>query len=128
MDRRRRDPGGQRLFGGAGAVTREQLHQLSQAASEAVHAPAVKASAAGSTLVVGADWVSSGPGMVALAGLAFTAMTFAINVWSTYRKERRASEERREAAAINAAKLRRIEAGLPPVATDSDNVPLEDRA
>ncbi len=106
-------------------MSREQLHQVAQAAAEAAQAPAVKTSVAASSVVVGADWVSSGPGIVALLGLALTALTFLVNLWAAYRRDRRADQERAELAAINAAKLRRIELGLPPVAVDSGSVPLE---
>lgn len=107
-------------------MTSEARNHLLHVAAEAASAPAVKASAAGSGIVVSLDWMTSGPGLIALAGLSFTALTFAVNVWSVLRRERRAEQERREAAAINAAKLARLQAGMPlPAGVDSDRMGLE---
>ncbi len=94
-------------------MTQDQLQQLAQAASEAAHAPAVKASAAASTVVLGADWISSGPGVIAMLGIAFTAATFLVNVWAAYRRDKREQ-------AIAAAKLHAIE----EAGTDTDPLPL----
>lgn len=90
----------------------DHTHQLAQAAAEAASAPAVKMSATAATAAVSVDWFFSGPGMIALASLAFTAATFLINLLTAYRKEQRAEQERREQAAINAARLARLQAGL----------------
>lgn len=93
-------------------MTADARHHLLQAAAEASSAPAVKASIAGSSIVISVDWFWSGPGIVAMLGLCFTAGTFLVNLWSTYQREKRAREERMEAAAINAAKLARLNAGM----------------
>ena len=117
-------------------MNREQLHQVTAAASEALHAPAVKASGV-VTGVAGAMTVppvmhqaDSPPWMlwIAAASLGFTALTFLVKAWQAYHDNRRADEARREAAAINAARLKRLEHGLPmPPGVDSDAVPLEAR-
>lgn len=107
-------------------MTTEARQHLLHVAAEAASAPAFKASAAGSSIVVSLDWLTSGPGLISLAGLCFTAGTFLVNLWATYRRERRAEQERREAAAINAAKLARLQAGLPsPHGVESDRMGLE---
>lgn len=81
----------------------DTLHRLTQAASEAAHAPAVKLSAGASTVVVGSDWLASGPGIVAVLGIGLTAATFLVNVWAAWRRDRREQ-------ALAEAKLRAIEA------------------
>jgi Flp pilus assembly protein TadB len=92
----------------------ETLQRLSQAASEAAHAPAVKLSAGASTVVVGTDWLASGPGVIALIGIALTAATFLVNVWAAWRRDKREQM-------VAEAKLRAIE----HVGTDTDPLPLD---
>jgi hypothetical protein len=92
----------------------DQLQLLAQAASEAAHAPAVKFSAAASTVVVGTDWLTSGPGLVALVGVGLTAATFLVNLWSAYRRDKREQ-------ALAEAKLRALERA----GADSDAAPLD---
>lgn len=100
-------------------------HSFTQTIIEAASAPAVKASTTASSIVIGVDWLTSGPGLIAALGLAFTAGTFAVNLWSTWRRERRAEQERRELAAIHAAKLSRLLAGLPtPPGVESNRMDL----
>ncbi len=115
-------------------MNREQLHQIAAAASEALHAPAVKASGA-MTGVAGAMTVPpvlhaepATPWMlwIAVASLGFTALTFVVKAWQAYRDNKRADEARFEESAINAARLRRLEHGLPiPTGVDSGAIPLE---
>lgn len=116
-------------------MSREQLHQLAAAAAEALHAPAVKASGA----VTGLAGAVTAPAVlqqpepatpwmlwIAAASLGFTALTFLVKTWQVYREDRRSDEARREAAALNAAKLRRLELGLPlPTGLESGAAPFD---
>lgn len=94
-------------------MNQDDLHRLAQAASDAASAPAFKVSAVSTTAVLGADWFSSGPGMVAVAGLLLTAATFLVGVWAAWRRDRR------EQALVD-AKLRAIEKS----GEDTDPLPL----
>jgi len=95
-------------------MTQEDIHRLAQAASEAAHAPAVKLSVGASTAVVGADWLSSGPGLIALIGVALTAATFLVNVWASWRRDKREQM-------LAEAKLKAIQ----QIGTDTDHLPLD---
>ena len=95
-------------------MNQDDLHRLAQAASEAAHAPAVKLSVGTSTAVVGVDWLSSGPGMIAVIGVALTAATFLVNVWAAWRRDKREQM-------VAEAKLRAIE----QAGTDTDPLPLD---
>jgi hypothetical protein len=92
----------------------DTYQRLAQAASEAAHAPAVKLSVGASTVVVGSDWLSSGPGIIAVIGIALTAATFLVNVWAAWRRDAREQM-------VAEAKLRAIE----HAGTDTDPLPLD---
>lgn len=94
-------------------MNQDDLHRLAQAASDAASAPAFKVSAVSTTAVLGVDWFSSGPGLVAVAGLLLTAATFLVGVWAAWRRDKR------EQALVD-AKLRAIEQS----GEDTDPLPL----
>lgn len=95
-------------------MTQDDLHRLAQAASDAASAPAFKVSAVSTTAVLGADWFASGPGMVAVAGLTLTLLTFLVGAWAAWRRDRR--EEM-----VAEAKMRAIQ----QAGTDTDPLPLD---
>ena len=95
-------------------MNQDDLHRLAQAASDAAAAPAFKVSAVSTTAVLGADWFASGPGLVAIAGLALTAATFLVGVWAAWRRDKREQM-------VADAKLKAIE----HAGTDTDPLPLD---
>lgn len=65
-------------------------------------------------MVVGSDWLSSGPGVIAVIGIALTAATFLVNVWAAWRRDKREQM-------VAEAKLRAID----NMGSDTDPIPLD---
>jgi hypothetical protein len=71
----------------------EIRHHLTQAAAEAVSAPAFKATATGATITGIGDWLTTGPGLATAAGLILTLVSLLLQMWSVIRRDRREHRE-----------------------------------
>ena len=67
--------------------------QLTQAATEAASAPAVKATALGAGITSFGDWLTTGPGIATAVGLLLTLASLALQMWSVIRRDRREQRE-----------------------------------
>lgn len=117
---------------------------LTNAVSEAASAPAVKISGVGTVVAAAAsapdavkgastagealqhivEWVLTGPGLVAVAGLVLTVLTFLfttiVNLWTAWKREQRAGE-------LHRLKVQRLSSGMPlPPGIESDRVDLDE--